>query len=93
MTRKEAIRSAQSCRGHIFTTDELWADDENCILTDALGNLIYGNGELIENENDLPLDGWWDATDDASDYQDDINEDYHTKDNVHESVLWDPDDM
>ena len=93
MTRKEAINNALSCKGRIYTTDELWEDDENCVLSDSLGNLIYGNGELVENVDDLPLDGWWDATDNPDN---DVNEDNYTIHHdriVHEDVLYDPDDM
>ena len=91
MNRKEAIRSAQQLRGHIFTTDELWEDDENCILTDSLGVLIWGNGEIIDNIEELPLDGWYDATD----IEESIEPDdwlSHTGSYRQEDVLWDEND-
>ena len=93
MTLNDAIRSARVNKGHIYTTDELWEDDENCILVDALGNLVYGNsGEIIIDYDTLPLIGWYEATD-IDDSEDDIFGPEHYTNNIHTSVLWDENDM
>ena len=93
MTLNDAIRYAHMNRGHIYTTDELWEDDENCILEDSLGNLVYGNsGEIIIDISALPVDGWWDATD--IDVEEDIEILPERKRiNYHTDVLWDENDM
>ena len=92
MTLKDAIRSAKINKGHIYTTDELWEDDENCILIDNLGNLIFGNGEPVTNEDELPQDGWYDATDiDEQEPEEAWNYTSQHNRNV-DSVLWDEED-
>ena len=91
MTLKDAIRSAYSNKGHIYTTDELWEDDENCILVDNLGNLVFGDGEPVTNEDILPCNGWYDATD----IEEQDNDEWsfnHSSRAGHESVLWDEED-
>ena len=91
MTLKDAIRSARTNKGHIYTTDELWADDENCILIDNLGNLIFGDGEPVTNEGELPQDGWYDATD-IEEQDECSNWDNYRANTVVDSVLWDEED-
>lgn len=92
MILKDAIRSAKINKGRIYTTDELWEDDENCILIDNLGNLIFGNGEPVTNEDELPQDGWYDATDiDEQEPEEGWNYASQHNRNV-DSVLWDEED-
>ena len=93
MTLKDAIRSAKINKGHIYTTDKLWEDDENCILEDSLGNLVYGNsGEIIIDISVLPLNGWWDATDISEEEDTEILPE-RKRTNYHTDVLWDENDM
>ena len=92
MTLKDAIRSAKINKGHIYTTDELWEDDENCILIDNLGNLIFGDGAPVINETELPQYGWYDATDiDEQEPEEEWNYQSQHGRNV-DSVLWDEED-
>lgn len=93
MTLKDAIKCAHTNRGHIYTTDELWADDENCILEDSLGNLVSGNsGEIIVDLSELPADGWYDATDMTEEEGEEILPE-RLKNNFHTDVLWDENEM
>lgn len=66
MTREEALEFVQSGRGFIVTTDELW-DEGTYLTTDPLGQVVFNDGEIVDSyDNDLeelPEDGWWDATD------------------------------
>lgn len=92
MTLKDAIRCARINLGHIYTTDELWEDDENCILVDSLGNLIFGDGEAVIDIELLPADGWWDATDmDNNDDDEFVLE--RPSVSCHTDVLWDENEM
>ena len=91
MTLKDAIRSAHVNKGHIYTTDELWEDDENCILVDNLGNLVFGNGEPVTDDSTLPSEGWYDATD-IEEQSDKDDWSFNTSRNHHEDVLWDEED-
>lgn len=92
MTLKDAIRCAHTNLGHIYTTDELWEDDENCILVDSLGNLVFGDGEAVIDTDALPSDGWWDATDIESTDEEGIMPDRPVL-NCHTDVLWDENEM
>lgn len=93
MTLKDAIRYAHLNRGHIYTTDDLWEDDENCILEDSLGNIVWGNsGEVIIDMSELPIDGWYDATDVEENEDSDISPE-RPRANLHQDVLWDENDM
>lgn len=96
MNRYEALNMAHLNKGHIFTTDELWADDENCILVDSLGNLVFGDGEPVTCEETLPLDGWYDATDiDDSESVENISWMHTTHPRIgsyYDSVLYDEED-
>ena len=91
MTLKDAIRCAHTNLGHIYTTDELWADDENCILVDSLGNLIFGDGETVIDIELLPTEGWWDATDMNEQQEEDILPERPKS--FHTDVLWDENEM
>ena len=93
MTLEDAIRYAHNNKGHIYTTDELWEDNENCIIEDSLGNLVWGStGESITDFSELPEDGWYDATDIDEYTEDDIIPEGIRKD-VYCDVLWDENDM
>ncbi len=92
MTLKDAIRSARINKGHIYTTDELWEDDENCILIDNLGNLVFGDGEPVTNEAELPQDGWYDATDIEERVNDEEDWNFNNKRDRVDDVLWDEED-
>lgn len=92
MTLKDAIRSARINKGHIYTTDELWEDDENCILIDNLGNLVFGDGEPVTNEAELPQDGWYDATDIEEQVNDEEDWNFNIKRGRVDDVLWDEED-
>lgn len=90
MTLQDAIELAHINKGHIYTTEELWAEDENCILVDNLGNLIYGDGEPVTNIDELEPDGWYDVTDEEPVQ----NEEYEYRTNyVASDVLWDDEDF
>ena len=92
MTLNDAIKCAHTNKGHIYTTDELWEDDENCILEDSLGNLVYGNsGEIVIDMDMLPNDGWYDATDMDVQQEDDILPERPKA--FHTDVLWDENEM
>lgn len=93
MTLDEAIELAHVNKGHIYTTDSLWEDNEKCILVDNLGNLIYGDGEPISDVDALEQDGWYDITDEEpqlveGDYYDEYKNRY-----VVGGVLWDDEDF
>ena len=92
MTLKDAIRCAHVNKGHIYTTDELWEDDENCILVDSLGNLVFGYGEMVINTDELPQEGWYDATDMDSTNEDDFVMERPSV-SCHTDVLWDENEM
>lgn len=95
MTLNDAIRFARANKGHIYTTDELWMDDENCILINHLGTLIFSDGEPVTDESALPADGWYDITDVEEQYHDDVSSttyDRVTNDMFIDSVLWDAED-
>lgn len=93
MTLNDAIRCAHVNKGHIYTTDELWEDDENCILEDSLGNIVYGNsGEIVTDTSELPVDGWYDATDINEESYEDFRPE-SSKIDMHTGVLWDENDI
>ena len=57
-----------------------------------LGNLIFGDGEPVTNEDELPQDGWYDATDiDEQEPEEEWNYTSQHNRNV-DSVLWDEED-
>lgn len=92
MTLNDAIRFAHANKGHIYTTDELWEDNENCILINHLGTLIFGDGEPVTDESMLPTDGWYDVTGAEEQYNDVSHDTYVTNDMFIDSVLWDSED-
>jgi hypothetical protein len=92
MTLYDTIKCCHTNKGHIYTTDELWEDDENCILEDSLGNLVYGNsGEIVIDIEALPKDGWYDATDMNEQQEEDILPERPKS--FHTDVLWDENEM
>lgn len=93
MTLDDAIELAHVNKGHIYTTDSLWENNENCILVDNLGNLIYGDGEPISDIDELEQDGWYDITDEEPQLVDDIECNVYKNKYIVGGVLWDDEDF
>ena len=61
MTRNEMLEDVFANRGNVYATEEMHAEG-NCVLVGYDGYLMYGDGEEITNENELPENGWIDFT-------------------------------
>lgn len=63
MTKEEMIQEARYNRGNQYTTDELF-EEGNYVYVARTGYLMWENGEEVMDEDDeLPEDGWWECTD------------------------------
>ena len=61
MTREEMLEDAYANKGNVYATEEMH-EEGNCVLYGYNGCLMYGDGEEIVDEEELPEDGWIDFT-------------------------------
>lgn len=72
MTRDEMISLANQNKGTQYSTEDLWEDDQQYVMVDRNGYLVWDNGEEVLNEDEeLPEDGWFETSDDCTAWDED----------------------
>lgn len=88
MTRDEMLDVASNNRvEHQYTTEELWEEDHNYVVCNRNGYMEWANGEEVLEDEDLPLDGWFECTG-----YDESDEDSYNDSDIYDNPLYDSDD-
>lgn len=89
MSRDEMIEVAMSNRvEHQYTTEDMWEnEDHNYVVCNRNGYMEYANGEEVLEDEDLPIDGWFECTGyDEDDY------DSYSDSGIYDNPLYDGED-
>lgn len=90
MTREEMLQEADLNRGNLYTTDELFEDELNYVYIARSGYVFWANGEeVMDEDEELPKDGWYECTGFDEEMMDDSNNGYNPN---YDSSLYDEED-